>query len=803
VNATFDDASGVWSAQADVAQGAEYLWEVEVYAHSTRTVETNAVTDPYSHALTMDSRRSVAIDLSSDQWMPGQWVETPQPKIEKAVDRAIYELHIRDFSIGDESVPVAERGTYRAFTRDGAGARQLRELAEAGITTVHLLPSFDIATISEDRAAHATPNCDLTSFAPDSDQQQACVGAIRGADGFNWGYDPFHYTTPEGSYAVDPNGGARVAEYREMVGALHNMGLEVVLDQVFNHTAQSGQGDKSVLDRIVPGYYHRLSDTGRVETSTCCENIATEFAAAEKLMVDSVVTWARDYKIDGFRFDLMGHHSRDNMLAVRSALDELTLAKDGVDGSAVYLYGEGWDFGEVSGDTRFVQARQGNLGGTGIGTFNDRLRDGVHGGSPVASNTILQQGYGTGLGTDPNGAPINGSTQDALAALGPATDLVKVGLAGNLRDFTFLASDGELRRGSEIDYNGSPAGYAEQPDEIVNYVDAHDNETLYDLAVLKLPQETSMPDRVRMNTLMLGTATLSQGVSFWHAGTELLRSKSLDRNSYDSGDWFNRIDWTGQESTFGSGLPMAADNQDKWSIMAPLLADPALKPTAADIAQAEGAALDLLRVRSEVELLRLGDADLIKQKVSFPNGGPDATPGVIVMLIDDLIGADVDPGLAGALVVFNASPEATTEALPDLAGRNFALTPALANGSDSVVRQTAWNAQAGSVTVPARTVAVLVEPQQQSGGNTDPDEEDNTTPDSGTRPDVDDSDEPSDTTQQTGNEETDSVEVPDEASDRLSDTGVNPATWGAAVFSALLIAFGGAFLALRRRHTVE
>ncbi len=803
VNATFDDTSGVWSAQTDVAQGAEYLWEVEVYAHSTRTVETNVVTDPYSHALTMDSQRSVAIDLSSDQWMPDQWVETPQPKIEKAVDRAIYELHIRDFSIGDESVPAAERGTYRAFTRDGAGARQLRELAEAGITTVHLLPSFDIATIGEDRTAHATPNCDLASFAPNSEQQQACVGAIRGADGFNWGYDPFHYTTPEGSYAVDPNGGARVAEYREMVGALHNMGLEVVLDQVFNHTAQSGQSDKSVLDRIVPGYYHRLSGTGSVETSTCCENIATEFAAAEKLMIDSVVTWARDYKIDGFRFDLMGHHSRDNMLAVRSALDELTLAKDGVDGSAIYLYGEGWDFGEVAGDARFVQARQGNLGGTGIGTFNDRLRDGVHGGSPVASNTIQQQGYGTGLGTDPNGAPINGSTEDALAALGPATDLVKVGLAGNLKDFTFLASDGELRRGSEIDYNGSPAGYAEQPDEIVNYVDAHDNETLYDLAVLKLPQETSMPDRVRMNTLMLGTATLSQGVSFWHAGTELLRSKSLDRNSYDSGDWFNRIDWTGQESTFGSGLPMAADNQDKWSIMAPLLADPALKPTAADIAQAEGAALDLLRVRAEVELLRLGDADLIKQKVSFPNGGPDATPGVIVMLIDDLIGADVDPGLAGALVVFNASPEGITETLPDLAGRNFALTPALANGSDSVVRQTSWNVQAGSVTVPARTVAVLVEPQQQSGGNTDLDEEDNTTPDSGTRPDVDDSDEPSDTTQQTGDEATDSVEAPDEAADRLSDTGMSPATWGAAVFSTLLIAFGGAFLVLRRRHTVE
>jgi len=214
-----------------------------------------------------------------------------------------------------------------------------------------------------------------------------------------------------------------------------------------------------------------------------------------------------------------------------------------------------------------------------------------------------------------------------------------------------------------------------------------------------------------MNTLSLATVTLSQSPSFWHAGTELLRSKSLDRNSYNSGDWFNRIDWTGQESTFGSGLPPAADNEDNWDVMAPLLADPALKPTAADIAAAEASALDLLRVRNEVDLLQLGSAELIDEKVTFPNSGADATPGLITMLIDDLVGDDVDPELEGALVVFNASPETITEQVDGLAGRSFELSDAQASGSDEVVKATAWDAASGSVTVPARSVAVLVDEQ--------------------------------------------------------------------------------------------
>ena len=708
--ATFDAAAGTWTAAGGRdLRGDEYLWEVVVYAPSTDAIESNVVTDPASVALTLNSERSVAIDLDDRAFMPKMWQKTKAPRIDRAVDRAIYELHIRDFSITDETVPEQERGTYLAFTRDSAGTAQLRQLAEAGINTVHLLPSFDIATIEEDRAAQQTPDCDLASFGPSSTEQQACVEAVADTDGFNWGYDPFHFSAPEGSYAVDADGGARVSEFRSMVGALHGMGLQVVLDEVFNHTAASGQAERSVLDRVVPGYYHRLNAAGAVETSTCCQNVATEHEVAQKLMVDSVVTWARDYKVDGFRFDLMGHHSKENMLAIRAALDQLTLKKDGVDGKRIYLYGEGWNFGEVADNALFEQATQGQLGGTGIGTFSDRLRDAVHGGSPVDSGSTFRQGYGTGLGTDPNGDPINGSTEQALADLARQTDLVKLGLAGNLRDYELTTADGTVKKGSELDYNGQPAGYADEPDEIINYVDAHDNETLYDLSVLKLPKDTAMADRVRMNTLSLATVTLSQTPSFWHAGTELLRSKSLDRNSYNSGDWFNRIDWTGQESTFGSGLPRAADNEEKWDIMEPLLADPALKPGAADMAAAEAAALDLLRVRSDVDLLRLGSADLISQKVTFPASGPDATPGVIVMQIDDLVGPDADPALDGALVVFNASPDETTQTLDDLAGRGFALTAAQAKGADPVVKTTTWNAATGTVTVPARTVAVLVD----------------------------------------------------------------------------------------------
>ena len=577
---------GVWRAKGDRRwRGAAYAFEVTVYAPTLDEVVTNVVTDPYSLALTTNSTRSVLADLRDPDLAPRGWDRLRKPKLAQPTDTTIYELHVRDFSITDETVAPARRGTFRAFAeRDSDGMRHLRGLAENGLNTLHLLPSNDIATIQEDRSLQQEPPCDLASFGPASEQQQECIGEVRDADGFNWGYDPLHYTTPEGSYATQPDGPARTREFREMVMGVNRAGLRVVLDVVYNHTPAAGQDPKSVLDRIVPGYYHRLSPSGAVETSTCCSNTATEHRMMEKLMVESVVTWARDYKVDGFRFDLMGHHSKANMLAVRRALDRLTPRKDGVDGKRIYVYGEGWNFGEVANDARFVQASQLNMAGTGIGTFSDRLRDAVRGGGPFDEDPRIQ-GFASGLFTDPNGAAVNGAPEQQRARLLLHHDQIKVGLAGNLRDYTFVNRDGQTVKGSQVDYNGQPAGYAAEPDETITYVDAHDNETLFDVLQYKLPAGTEMADRVRMNTLALATTALAQSPSFWHAGTDLLRSKSLDRNSYNSGDWFNRVDWSARESTFGSGLPPREDNESKWDFMRPLLADAdaeaAARPTCA------------------------------------------------------------------------------------------------------------------------------------------------------------------------------------------------------------------------------
>jgi pullulanase-type alpha-1,6-glucosidase len=703
-------SDGSWTAKA-AAKNARYLYDVTVYVPTTGKVETTQVSDPYSVALTLDSTRSVAVDLADPAYRPSSWASTKSPALAQDVDSTIYELHVRDFSVNDPTVSAQNRGSYLAFAEDGDGTKHLRALAKAGLNTVHLLPTFDIASIPEDPADQQTPQCDLRSYPPDSQQQQACVDAVRAKDAFNWGYDPWHWMAPEGSYASTPanaDGGKRVAEFRTMVGALHRDGLRVVLDQVFNHTPTSGQASTSVLDKVVPGYYQRLDAVGAVETSTCCQNVATEHAMAQKAMVDAVVLWARQYHVDGFRFDLMGHHSKANMLAVRAALDQLTLAKDGVDGRSVYVYGEGWNFGEVANNARFVQATQGQLGGTGIGSFSDRLRDAVRGGGPFDDNPHTQ-GFGSGEATDPNGDA--GANPDAAARLKHDTDLVELGLAGNLRSFSFrLNGTGEVAKGSQVDYNGAPAGYADEPDEVISYVDAHDNETLWDNLTYKLPVATSMPDRIRMNTLSLATTALAQTPSFWHAGADLLRSKSLDRNSYDSGDWFNTLDWTGVDNGFGHGLPLKGDNEAKWPYQQPLLANSALKPTANQVHSATEQAQDLLRLRFSTPLFRLGSADQINAKVTFSaSGTADAHAGVIAMRIDDTKGVDADPALRAPVVVFNASPSAVTQRVPGLAGASLALSPVQADGSDPVVRAATWDAVSGSATVPARTVAVFLQ----------------------------------------------------------------------------------------------
>ncbi|WP_431727459.1 pullulanase-type alpha-1,6-glucosidase [Verrucosispora sp. TAA-831] len=703
-----DDRTGVWSVRgARDWTGRYYRYRVQAWQPAAQQVVTASVTDPYSVALAADSTHSLIADLTDPRWAPAGWSALRKPGAVPPARVQISELSVRDFSIADGTVPADRRGTFLAFTDPGtAGMRHLRSIADAGVTHLHLLPVFDFATIPERRADQRQPDCDLTAAPPDSERQQECVAAVKDTDGYNWGYDPLHYTVPEGGYAVDPDGTRRTVEFRQMVAGVNGAGLRVVLDVVYNHTSAAGTDPRSVLDQIVPGYYHRLLDDGAVATSTCCANTAPEHAMMGKLVVDSLVTWAKAYKVDGFRFDLMGHHPKANILDARAALDRLTVARDGVDGRKILLYGEGWNFGEVADDARFVQATQANMAGTGIGTFNDRLRDAVRGGGPFDENP-RHQGFASGLFTDPNGDPVNGSAAEQRTRLLHQHDLVKVGLTGNLRGYRFTDSGGREVTGAQVDYNGSPAGYTEAPGEAITYVDAHDNEILYDALAYKLPQGTSATDRARMQVLALSTVVMGQGAGFVTTGTERLRSKSLDRNSYNSGDWFNQIRWDcTQGNGFGIGLPPAEDNRDKWPYARPLLADPALVPDCAAIALTDARYAELLRIRASTPVFGLPTAQEVQRRVAFPLSGPEETPGVLTMTLDAR-------GLGGqwrsVTVVFNGTPQAATQRVDALRGADVSLHPVLRSSADPVLRTAAFERASGTFRVPARSVAVFVQ----------------------------------------------------------------------------------------------
>jgi pullulanase-type alpha-1,6-glucosidase len=422
-----------------------------------------------------------------------------------------------------------------------------------------------------------------------------------------------------------------------------------------------------------------------------------------KLMVDSVLLWATVYKVDGFRFDLMGHHMVDDMLAVREALNSLTPETDGVDGAQIYVYGEGWNFGEVADNARGVNATQLNLPGTGIGTFNDRIRDSIRGGSPFGG--LQEQGFANGLYVDPNG--ITPGTEEELQARALLfADRIRVGLAGNLRDFEFIGASGEVVTGADVDYNGSPTGYTLDPQEQIAYTDAHDNETIFDLTQMKAPAEADLATRIRMNNIALSIVGFSQGVPFFHAGSDILRSKSVDRDSYNSGDWFNQVDWSYQTSSWGIGLPVADKNEDRWEIVAPLLADPALRPSSEDIMGAAAHFRELLQIRRSSPLFRLHTAQDVMERLTFHNTGADQIPGVIVMQLSDMVGDNLDPNHQAIVVVFNATPDEQVLEIPEAADWALELHPVQAASSDPLVRTA--SADAGTLTVPAYTTAVFV-----------------------------------------------------------------------------------------------
>ena len=692
----FDAATGVWRAElpGDLSsQAYRYLVDVVTPTHGR---VRNLVTDPYSVALTADSQRSVVADLAAPALKPHGWDAAPRPnrldRIKTATDQVIYELHVRDFSVSDGSVRPAWRGKYLAFTEGASsGMKHLKALAQAGLTDVHLLPVFDVASVPE--RGCKTPI--VPAGAPDGEAQQAAVMAVAAEDCFNWGYDPWHFNAPEASYATDPL--KRVIEFREMVMALHEAGLRVGMDMVYNHMAAAGQNPKSVLDRLVPGYYHRLNAKGEIERSTCCDNTATENRMMAKLMIDSAALWVREYKIDSMRFDLMGHQPRE-------AMERLQARVNAAAGRPVQLLGEGWNFGEVAGGMRFVQASQLSLNGSGIGTFSDRGRDAARGGSAGegGDDSVRRQGWLNGLVYAPN-ALSTAKPEELLAA----ADLIRVSLAGSLRGYELRTWRGEKKRLDQIAYGDQPAGFASEPGEVVNYVENHDNQTLFDVNALKLPRDTSRADRARVQMLGAALVAFSQGVAYFHAGQDILRSKSMDRNSYDSGDWFNRLDWSYRTNHFGSGLPPKQDNFGKdgrdWALARERLADPSIAPRPADIAWARDVFRDLLKIRASTALLRLSSAAEVQQRVSFPGSGPGQNPVLIATRID----GDGLPGFKAVMTLINVAPTAQVLELPGEAGAHWELHPVQRRGADARVRREA-KVQAGRFQVPARSAVVFV-----------------------------------------------------------------------------------------------
>ena len=701
-----DTKTGAWNTTIPTnLSGQYYRYLVDVIVPHVGLVR-NRVTDPYSVSLTTDSKRSYIADLSAPRLQPAGWkTQTVSKKVLAQTDMVVYELHVRDFSINDASVSKQYRGKYMAFTETNSnGMRHLKALAQAGLTDIHLLPVFDFGSVPEMNCV--TPKIEFNTTDPASEIPQAAVTAHAAEDCFNWGYDPTHYGAPEGSYATDAADGAvRILEFRKMVLALHQAGLRVGMDVVYNHTYASGQKEKSVLDRIVPGYYHRLNERGAVEQSTCCDNTATENRMMGKLIVDTVVQWANAYKIDSFRFDLMAHQPR----AVMEQLKVKLLASVGHD---VQLIGEGWNFGEVANGARFVQASQLSLNGSGIATFSDRARDAIRGGgsSESGGNLIRKQGYINGLFVDPNALNSDSAHRVTATDLMDAADMVRVGLAGSIRDYTMLTRRDRVLTLEQIPYGDQPAGYVSQPSEVVNYIENHDNQTLFDINVYKLPLTTSKDDRVRVQMLGAAINAFSQGIAYFHAGIDTLRSKSMDKNSFESGDWFNRLDWTYTDNYFGTGLPPTPDNAVDYPLIRPLLSNPAIKPDPENIAMARDMFRDLLRIRASSSLFRLRTAADIRQRLHFYNTGSGQNPAVIAAHIDGI--GYPDARFKSLIYFINVSKESQQLVITEQAGKTYQLHPVQSSKAAADTRPAAfakYDTALGEFTIPARTAVVFVE----------------------------------------------------------------------------------------------
>lgn len=696
-----DSKTGIWRFEGDESINRKfYQIEVTVVDPLSLQVKTIIATDPYAVSLSTNGEYAQFVNLEDDDLKPSGWDAHVIPVLKHPQDAVIYEGHIRDFSIGDETVSKQARGKYMAFTEfNSDGMRHLASLTDAGLTHFHVLPINDIASINErieqqingsttlgalcplqgnfdflcNKLSHGLTLTEvLETFDPVSADAQAFLDEWRDLDGFNWGYDPQHFNAPEGSYSSKPDGVARIVELRAMNMALHRLGLRVVMDVVYNHSHASGFNSKSVFDKIVPGYYHRLDPiSGHVEHSTCCENLAPEHRMMAKFMEESLVLWAKYYRFDGFRFDLMGHIPSEVILQARRSVQMVD--------PDTYFYGEGWNFGEVADDARFRQATQINLSGTNIGTYNDRFRDAIRGAELFLPQPNLKD-----------------------------MDVLRLGLAGTLSVFLFKDQNDVVKSGQDFTWRGQPAGYAKNPLDIINYVSKHDDETLWDKLQYALPEKMTKSHRLRVQNMALAMPLMAQGIPFLQLGGDLVRSKSMNRNTFDAGDWFNRIDFTKSTHNWKAGLPMAQDNQKQWPRITALFKNQEAQLNGDDIAHASEVFKEFLRIRASSRLFRLSSADDILNRVSFFNTGQQQVPGLIVMQIMDGTDLnDIDPAVDAIMLVINGSAYKRRFDVPT--DKHFILHEVLRNSVDDVIKTSAF--EQGVFSVPAYSLAVFVAPQ--------------------------------------------------------------------------------------------
>ena len=460
-------------------KGTFYVFRVEVNGKWS-----NEVPDPNAKAVGINGKRAMVFDLKDTN--PLGWLNDKSPVFSKhndPTDAIIYELHVRDASI-DENSGIKYKGKFLGLTEPGTHSKEglstgLSHLKELGVTHIHLLPFFDYASVDETK----------------SDNQ------------YNWGYDPLNYNVPEGSYSTNPyDGVTRIRELKQMIQTFHKNGLRIIFDAVYNHTALT---ETSNFNQLVPGYYYRHKQDGSFSNATGCNNeIASEMPMMRKFMLESILYWAKEYHIDGFRFDLMGVHDIETMNIISKALHKIK--------PDIILYGEGWTAGDcpLPDSLRALKKNAAKL--DRIAVFSDDIRDGI-----------------------------KGSVFDAKDR-GFVSD--KPGMEESVKFGIVAACDHP-----QIDYskdNYSKQSYAAAPWNVITYCECHDNNTLWDKLALSRPDAT-IGERKQMHELALTIVLTSQGTPFLHAGTEFLRSKNGVENSYNAGDSINAIKWSLKKENLG------------------------------------------------------------------------------------------------------------------------------------------------------------------------------------------------------------------------------------------------------------